>query len=224
MGTRDELRLVLRELSERQPQPLPSSPGLDGEHNMLPPFRIELAAWAVESAAELHRQFGDDVELTVGQLPYPPGRPSSRPRSPRSPSDPPPLLDPGEVTVTLDGPAVVRSGHELRHGLLLLNHAGAELEVATNGGLTAGVLDPATGERVGGFAGWQTAPLIIFRAAPGETVRIPLLVGTTSSVPQLGYAIPPGDWLLEARVTLGPHPRESPVRRTPPLPLTIIGA
>jgi hypothetical protein len=221
MSVRDELRLVLRELSEQRPMPLRQHPGLDGEHNLLPPFHIELAAWAEETAAQLHRQFGDDVELTVGMLPYPPGRTPSRPRPDAPPAEQPPLLDPAEVTVTLDGPAVVPSGHQLLHGLLLVNQAGAELEIATNGQLSAGVLDPVTGERVGGFAGAQAMPLIIFRAPPGQTVRIPLLIGTTSSLPRLGYAIPPGEWQMQARVTLGPDPREALVRLTPPLPLTV---
>jgi len=38
-----------------------------------PPFEIGLEPWAAATAEELHRQFGDDVELTVGALPYPPG-------------------------------------------------------------------------------------------------------------------------------------------------------
>ena len=52
-------------------------------------------------------------------------------------------------------------------------------------------------------------------------MRIPLLIGTASFAPRLGYSIPPGGWRLEASVTLGPDPREALVRRTPLLPLTI---
>ena len=48
-----------------------------------------------------------------------------------------------------------------------------------------------------------------------------LLIGTASSIPRLGYTIPPGDWGIQATLTLGPHPRDSPRRRTPILPLTI---
>jgi hypothetical protein len=37
------------------------------------------------------------------------------------------------------------------------------------------VVDPRTGEKVGGFAGAQTLPLIIFRIGPDQSERIPLL-------------------------------------------------
>jgi hypothetical protein len=172
----------------------------------------------VSSAEELHRQFGDDVELTVGALPYPPGL-QPRPRPAVTP--PLDLLDPQEITAELDGPAMVRSGHTLRHSLLLRNLSGRELQIATNGGVAATVVDPQTGEVVGGFSGAQPLPLVIFRAAAGATERIPLLIGTASIAPRLGYVVPAGEWGIQATLTLGPDPRDSPRRRTPILPLTI---
>jgi hypothetical protein len=78
---------------------------------------------------------------------------------------------------------VVRSGHTLHHGLLVRDRSGAGLAIATNGGLTASVVDPATGDEVGGFAGWQTLPGVVFRVPPGGTERIPLLIGTASVDP-----------------------------------------
>ena len=116
---------------------------------------------------------------------------------------------------------VVRSGHTLRHGLLLRNHTGGEVQIATNGHVTAGIVDPLTGEVVGGFSGWQTFPLVMFRIAPGETERIPLLIGTASFAARLGYALPPGSWGLQATLDLAPDPREHIFRRIPVLPLTI---
>jgi hypothetical protein len=71
----------------------------------------------------------------------------------------------------LDGPAVVSSGHTLRHGLLLRNFTNRELQIATNGQLTATVVDPQTGELAGGYSGFQHLPLIIFRVAPEKTGR-----------------------------------------------------
>jgi hypothetical protein len=183
-----------------------------------PPFTIRLAPWAAATAEELHQQFGDDIELTVGALPYPPGRQPPRPPAADSLPD---LLDPDAIAAELDGPAVVSSGHTLRHGLLLRNRTGRELQIATNGQVTAIVVDPHTGEVMGGSAGPQTLPLVIFRVAPGQTGRVPLLIGTASCTSRLGYAIPPGDWGMQATLTLGPHPRDSPRKRTPALPLTI---
>ena len=214
----DELKVVLVWLSEEQPGVLMSFPMPEVDEGRVPPFRIDLAPWAVTTAEELRRQFGDDVELRVGALPYPPG-PEPRPRPVTAPL--PDLLDSREITVELDGPAVVRSGHTVRHSLLVRNLSGRELQIATNGQVTAAVVDPQTGEVVGGFSGWQTAPLVIFRVAAGATGPIPLLIDTASYTPRLGYVVPAGEWGIQATLTLGPDPRDSPRRRTPILPLTI---
>lgn len=126
-----------------------------------------------------------------------------------------------EITAELDGLAVVSSGQTLRHSLLLGNRTGRELQIATNGQVTATVVDPETGEVVGGFSGAQGLPLIIFRIAPAQTGRVPLLIGTASFTPRLGYTVPAGSWGIQATLTVGPDPRGSPRRRTPVLPLTI---
>jgi hypothetical protein len=218
----DELKVILVWLREEQPGVLRQYPTLEldpGRVPPVPPFGIRLAPWAAATAAELHRQFGDDVELTVGALPYPPGA-QPRPRPATAPL--PGLLDSREVTVELDGPAVVRSGHTLRHSLLVRNLSGSELQIATNGQVTAAVVDPHTGEVVGGYSGAQALPLKVFRAAPGGSTRVPLLIGTASTMPRLGYMVPAGEWGIQVTLTLGPHPRDSPRRRTPILPLTVV--
>ena len=85
------------------------------------------------------------------------------------------------------------------------------------------VVDPASGEVVGGFAGWQTLPLVTFRAAPGQTVPVPLLIGTASFTGRLGYAVPPGEWGLTATLNLTWAGGEAVLRRTEVLPLTVTG-
>jgi hypothetical protein len=216
----DELKPVIARLRDQQPGALARYPSLDAELVRTPPIQIHLTPWAADAAGELHRQFGDDVELTVGWLPYPPGRPV-RTRRRSAPSELPDLLDPDKVTVALDEPAVVRSGHTLSHQLMVHNLARSELQLATSGTVTAVVVDPQTGETVGGFSGAQILPLKIIRVIPGDSMRIPLLIGTASSRPQLGYAVPPGEWGIQVTLKLGPDPRDSPRRRTPILPLTI---
>jgi hypothetical protein len=158
------------------------------------------------------------VELTVGFLPYPPGRQGQRRPAPGQRPD---LLDPGEVTAALDGAAVVSSGHTLRHRLTIHNQTSSELQIATNGQVTAAVVDPQTGEVVGGYSGAQTLPLKFFLAPPGGSARIPLLIGTASRTPRLGYTVPAGEWGIQATLKLGPDPRNPSRRRTPILPLTI---
>jgi hypothetical protein len=223
MTTWDELRVILTRLRDEQPGDLLGFPNPRHQEGQPPPYRITLAPTAVAVAEDLHTRFGDSVELTVGALPYPPGR---RPRWPPFTEPPAELLSPQQATVELDGPAAVRSGHTLWHtlwhGLLLRNHSGDDLKIpTTNGQLTTAVVDPATGEVVGGFAGAQALPLITYRVAPGQTERIPLLTGTASFTPRLGYAVPPGSWGIQATLSLGKDPRDAPQRRTPVLPLTI---
>ena len=216
--------MALARLLEARPGALTRYPDLEQGDGGAPPYEIGLAAWAEAEAGELHGRFGDAVELTVGALPYPPGRPWPRPVPP--PGRPADSLGPEEAGVELDGPAVVRSGHTLRHGLLVRDRSGAGLAIATNGAVTASVVDPGSGEVVGGFSGAQFLPLVTFRVPPAGTERIPLLIGTASFLPRLGYAVPPGTWGLQATLDLvpagsGPRPAEWLRRRTPVLPLTV---
>jgi hypothetical protein len=217
MAVWDDLKRVISRLSEEQPDALLGYPDPSSDEGRQPPFEIYLAPWAVSIAADLVDQFGHDVDLTVGVLPFPPNRPH-KPRPEALQRVEP--LDPGQATVELDGPAVVRSGHTLRHGILLSNHSTVDLQVATNGQLTAVVVDPETAQVVGGFADPQLLPLIVFSIAPGATERIPLLIGTASFELDLGYMVPAGRWGIEAILTLSLN-RDSPRRRTPILPLTI---
>ena len=214
----DELRVILTRLRDEQPGVLLGFPNPASQEDQPPPYQITLAPTAVAVAEDLHARFRDSVKLTVGALPYPPGRPPHWPPVTEPPAE---LLSPHQATVELDGPAVVRSGHTLHHRLLLRNHSGYHLKIFTNGQLTTAVVDPGTGEVVGGFAGAQALPLITYRVAPGETEQIPLLTGTASFTPRLGYAVPPGSWGIQATLTLGENPRDAPQRRTPVLPLTI---
>lgn len=152
MAVWDELRLTLARLLEEHPGALRGCPDPNRSEGGLPPFAIRLAPWAEAVAGELSQRFGDQVDLTVGALPYPPDRPPRGPaRRPSRPREPAEMLDPREAEAELDGPAVVRSGHTLRHGLLLRNHTDGELQIATNGHVTAWIVDPRTGEEVGGF-------------------------------------------------------------------------
>jgi hypothetical protein len=214
----EELRAALVRLRDEQPGSLMQYPMPEADQAEEPPFTIRLAPWAIAAAEELHQQFGDNVDLTVGALPYAPGRQSWHPPAT---GQPPGLLDPREMVAELDGPAKVRSGHTLRHGLLLRNVTSRERQIATNGQVTAEVVDPQTGEVVGGFSGFQRLPLIIFRILAGQAERVPLLIGTASFTARLGYTIPPGSWGIQATLTLGTDSRTSPRRRTPVLPLTI---
>jgi hypothetical protein len=187
----EDLRPVLLELQNTGV--LMSYPTPNEERSDQPPFHVGLASWATDTAADLHRRFGDGVELRVGVLGYPdPWAAPVRSIEAKAP------LDPAEAVVELDGPGVVRSGDFLRTGLLLTNVSDHDLTVNTNGQLTALVLDPRTSDVVGGFSGAQTLPSVRFDLRPGDRTTIPLLVGTTSFVPDLGYRLPEGAWEMAA--------------------------
>src|SRR5258708_12438661 len=137
----DDLKRVIARLSNERWAALLGyrDPGRDGGRQ--PPFAIHLAPWAASTAADLFDQFGGDVHLTVGALPFPPGaahepRPALRRRA-----DP---LDPGQAAAELDGPAVVRSGPTLRHRLLVRNPSSDEIKLPTNAPLPPPVVQPAT--------------------------------------------------------------------------------
>jgi hypothetical protein len=165
---------------------------------------VQLAADQEELAATFHDRFGDAVELRIGMFPYPPvigtdyreeGPPAvARPQLPLLPSD--------EFEVTLERAIAIASGATTSGVLRIHNRGKAEVIIETNGGVTARVVDPQTGEGVGGFFGAQTAPLVKYRIAPDRTVSIPLLVGTTSSLRSLGYAIPPGSWAIDVPIQI----------------------
>ena len=105
---------------------------------------------------------------------------------------------------------MVSSGHTLRHGLLLRNLSGRALQIATNGQVAADVVDPHTGEVVGGFSrATESAADHFPRGARTDRPGSPL-IGTASFTPRLGYSVPAADWGIQATLTLGPHPAAHP--------------
>jgi hypothetical protein len=211
--TWDELKLLLAELAADETEPLRAYPMPSVDEGRTPPFQISLAAWAVDVAIELDSRFGNDVVLTVGALHFP-----SRTlrHTPASPSEDP-LIGSDEAEVSLASDGEVRTGRDLITELRIRNQALTRLELRTNGRLTAWVLDPTSRVVVGGYAGAQRVPLRIFEVDSGETILVPLLVGTASFDPTLGYAVPPGRWAMEAVLNFGVHKR-----RTPLLPLFVV--
>jgi len=116
-----------------------------------------------------------DAQLADDALAYPP---TTDDYEPHQNSEPATTADPHELRAELDGPLSIKRGQTAVHHLHVTNLSNQSIEVHTNGKITTTIIDPATGKTVGGYWGYQNLPLIIFTAAPAETVRIPLLVGT----------------------------------------------
>jgi hypothetical protein len=202
MSSWPQVREELGRLEALKPRVLMSYPNLTVGPEPQPPFRIGLVATALPVAEALHGRFGDDVILQVGALPFP-ARPADEweQRARKEPLSTDHL--PVGIHVELEGPVEVKSGETVRSALLITNDTATELAIHTNGGLTADVVDLRDGRHVGGFFGAQDMPLVIFTVAPGTTSRIPLGVGTTSFVSDIGYVVPPGPWGIVVNLSLG---------------------
>lgn len=210
----DDLRVALLELASDSRRPLNQHPDPRAVPRHPPPYTVTLEAWADGIAGDLHRRFGDEVELTVGYLSFP----NCQLRLPASTFPKPrPEVGPQEVAAALESPLTVPSGRSVRGALLLHNLTEQSIVLRNNGNLTAVVLDPRRGDIVGGFSGAQHLVGYRFEIAPGGSQSVPLLVGTASLEPRLGYAIPPGDWEFRAPLDI----EDGRALWTPPLELTV---
>jgi hypothetical protein len=114
----------------------------------------------------------------------------------------------------MDGALTVVSGHDGHHRILIANHTNEPVYFWTNGQVTAHVVDPATLRVVGVSVVAQFASLVCFGAEAHGSALLPLLVGTASVDPRLGYKVPPGTWALRALLQMAP----SPPKMAPGLP------
>ena len=180
---------------------------------------VQLAADQDALAHDLHARYEGAVSITLGRFPYPaPPAPDGQDEE-RSRAHGPglPVLASDDFTVSLDREINVVTGANTNATLLVHNVGTDEAIIETNGGVSARIIDPRTGDVIGGFVGAQAMPLVTFRCAPGATVSIPLLVGTTSSDRRLGYTVPPGAWAIDVPITIAGRGRF----RTPPLAIRV---
>ncbi|MEV0794406.1 hypothetical protein [Kribbella sp. NPDC050459] len=73
-----------------------------------------------------------------------------------------------------------------------------------------------SGTVVGLYVGPRTLAPVWFAIEPRQSRPVPVLIGTASVVPDLGYAVPPGQWWLVIALA-----RDTDVTLTPPLEITI---
>lgn len=213
MGDWEDLQNELGAIRVAHPEALYAWAGAD--HGR--PWRIHLAAWAVDIARGLHERFGEQVDLTVGFLHYPDRRSPGRAERPSGFGPGLEVIPPEVARFRLAAPLTVASGHDVA-GRLDVTAVAFPVEMSGAGsGVTPVVIDPGSGEIVGGFAGVQPAIRRSFTARVGETIEVPLLLGTASLVARLGYSVPPGRWAAEA-IVVG----DGRSWRSPPIPLTVI--
>lgn len=217
--TWESLRVVLRELAADERRPLRKYPSPEAKL-VSPPFGITLAPWATRVGEMLLTRFGDQVELTIGVLRYPSGcwrGPDGAPVAPPAPYVAP-IVDPDELEVVTSQHLEVRSGYDFRSELQLTNRLDRPVTLEAGKAIYGHVLDPTSGEVVGGSVGFRRGPLQGHKVAPAHTISLPFVVGTASFKQSLGFSVPPGEWAVEALLTLVGLGR----RRTPSIPLTIV--
>lgn len=163
-------------------------------------INVQLMADQESLASTLAANYGNALELRVGALPFPSiqdGDRNSRRVGPEIP-----LIASSELNATIEGNLVVSSGGTTGGSLRFHNLGSETIVLNTNGCVTARVLDPSTGEVIGGFVGAQTLPLVQFSIAPGASAAVPVMIGTASYRSRLGYTVPPGEWEIDALITL----------------------
>ena len=206
-----ELRDDLRRISRETPEALVSYPDPREERPGEDRFAIGLVAWATDIATVLHEKYGAAVELAVGAMSFPDqqffaGRLLELPETQAASVG---------LSVEPVSPLSVRTGRFTMAQVRVVNDSSTQQVLGTNRQLQSAVVDEA-GAVVGRFTGAQN---LIFQAYPvpadGST-EVPVLIGTDSLAPRLGYAVPPGQWRL---VVLMDVDRVEAV--SAPLPLTV---
>lgn len=210
-GGWDAVRGDLQRLRAESPCPLMSFPD-PSDASREPPYAVELAAWAEDVAAALHATYGELVTLRVGAMSYPDCTWGQPLLSRTIESD---LAEAVGLVVTSPVALKVASGHVLRQDLDVTNDSSVTFELHTGGHLDTRVVDDG-GRLVGSYVGAVSAVLRKWRVAPGSTIQVPGLIGTASLDPELGYAVPPGEWQLVVLLAT-----TSGRFRSSPLPLSV---
>jgi len=187
----DSLRVDLRQLLEESPGALVVLPDPDSERREQR-IHIELAAWATDIAATLNAKYGSLVDLRVGAMTFPTGQLWVNEYTRQLRGAP---AEPAGLDVEPLSPLSVRTGRFTHEDVLVTNRAVHEQVLLTNGALTSAVTD-SSGSVVGRYVGPHTLARVGFPIESHQSRPVPVLIGTASVVPDLGYAVPPGQWEL----------------------------
>jgi hypothetical protein len=182
----ESLRVDLRLLLEESPGALVVGPDPDYERREQR-IRIELAAWATDIAATLNGKYGSLVDLRVGAMTFPAGQLLVSEHARQLHGAP---ADSAGLEVEPLSPLSVRTGRFTHEEVLVTNRAAHEQVLLTNGALTSAVTDNS-GTVVGLYVGPHTLARVGFAIEPHQSRPVPVLIGTASVVPDLGYAVPP---------------------------------
>jgi ApbE superfamily uncharacterized protein (UPF0280 family) len=92
-------------------------------------------------------------------------------------------------------PLSVQSGGFAHRDVMVTNRT-TQPEVLVSGRDLMSAVTDGSGRVVGLYVGPRNAMRVGFPIEPQQSTRVPVLIGTASVVPELGYAVPPGKWGL----------------------------
>lgn len=188
--------------------------------------QVRLHADREALAAELSNRYGDAIRLRVGHMNYPLGQATNTESGSRRlrPSTQPISIPNIEVWLEFT-PSHVSVGDNGRGQIVLHNTGSEPVDIHSGRPLVGVVLEPSTGEVVGSGSqaiagtGWG----LLLEA--GMEASIDMVYGTASVRPELGCALPPGQYLVRTEVPIHGPPSEqgTPPRvlLVPPAELTI---
>lgn len=191
----ESLRADLRRLLEESPDALMVFQDPNSEQRGRP-IHIELAAWATDIAADLNAKYGSLVDLRVGAMTFPAGQMwLQKSWYERWYELPGAAAESAGLDVEPLSPLTIRTGRFAYHDVLVTNRAAHEQVLLTDGALASAVID-SSGTVVGLYVGPHSLARVGFAIEPHQSRPVPVLIGTASVVPDLGYAVPPGQWRL----------------------------
>jgi hypothetical protein len=193
---------------------------------------IGLCADQESLAARLHVDYGSAVDITVGNFQYPPDSPPRsswrRPQFPVTSTRPKQneaIIPNLEVALHLSSPTVL-AGKNGGGNVIFRNTGIAKIEFESGSPLVGEVVDPVTGETVGGFIGAIAGVGKVVSLSTDEETSIPFLFGTASFRIEMGYSLPPGEYLVSVQVPVsdctsdsGDHQRR--IIQAPPARFTV---
>jgi hypothetical protein len=152
------------------------------------PGHVQLRAPFAALAAELHREYGPSLKITVGHKPFPPERIGDLQSVPLPTST---VTVPGlELTVSVDV-ARVAPGDDFE-GSVLFSNRGAQRVAGMTGLLTGGVRADGEDRMTGDFDGAIALVGYPVDLEPGASMELPVKVGTASVLPDASYVVPTG--------------------------------
>ena len=160
------------------------------------PGHIMLRAPFADLAAELHREYGSSLRITVGHKPYPPERIRNRQPVPLPTST---VVVPDlQLTVTVDA-AHVAQGKDF-DGQVVFSNRGSQRITGMSGMLTGGLRAEGDDHMAGNFTGGTFLVGMLVELDPAASMNLPIKVGTASCLPDTSYTVPPGRYEVVAAV------------------------